>query len=333
QMALACEERAVGAIIGAAVADAAAQPLHWIYDLQKLDALVSQEPCPEFRPQSANPFYRRDTGQQSGYGDQAFVLLESLAECGGLNVDDLTQRTYKFFGPGSEYDTPVNNPNRPKGAPRTPLPIEGPWRHASLKRFLQNFEAGMTETGCDLDNQMDGITKLAPIVALYAGKPEMLEKVEQAISVTQNYEGCVSETLAAARFLEYYILHGPDPKALKAVLEQLEDDNRVNPKDLDRTIIGMLIYTCICRRCFFLKALPGAFQAALHAVLTETVFDQAVRNTMRCGGCTSSRSSFIGACLGARVGLSGIPDSWKSRTFRYPVLLELANKIAKLRVA
>lgn len=33
----------------------------------------------------------------------------------GLNVEDLTQRTLKFFGPGSEYDTPVNNPYREKG--------------------------------------------------------------------------------------------------------------------------------------------------------------------------------------------------------------------------
>ncbi len=33
----------------------------------------------------------------------------------GLNVEDLKQRTYKFFGPGSEYDTPVNDPYRDKG--------------------------------------------------------------------------------------------------------------------------------------------------------------------------------------------------------------------------
>lgn len=33
----------------------------------------------------------------------------------GLNVDDLRQRTIKFFGPGTEYDTPVNNPYREKG--------------------------------------------------------------------------------------------------------------------------------------------------------------------------------------------------------------------------
>ena len=48
--------------------------------------------------------------------------------------------------------------------------------------------------------------------------------------------------------------------------------------------------------------LPGAFQAALHGILTAKEYDQAVRDTMRCGGCTCSRSSFIGACLGAQVG-------------------------------
>lgn len=61
----------------------AAQPLHWVYDLQKLSVLLSESPQPEFRPESANPFYKRNTGQQSCYGDQAFVLLESLSECGG----------------------------------------------------------------------------------------------------------------------------------------------------------------------------------------------------------------------------------------------------------
>ncbi len=54
-------------------------------------------------------------------------------------------------------------------------------------------------TGCENDCQIDGIAKLAPIVAFYAGKPDMLEKVEQATRVTQNNDECVAETLAAAR--------------------------------------------------------------------------------------------------------------------------------------
>uniref|UniRef100_A0A8C4I4B9 Crystallin J1C n=1 Tax=Dicentrarchus labrax TaxID=13489 RepID=A0A8C4I4B9_DICLA len=312
-MAAALANRAIGAIVGSTVADAAAQPLHWVYDLQKLQGILAQCPNPEFHPESANPFYRRQTGQQSCYGDQAFVLLESLAECGGLNVDDLKQRTLKFFGPGSEYDTPVNDPYRERGGPRPQLPIEGPWRHASLKSFLKNLDAGKEETGCESDCQIDGIAKLAPIVAFYAGKPDMLDKVEQAIRVTQNNDECVAETLAAARFLEYFILNGPDPKALDSVLDQLNDPNRKQPQELDKAVIG----------------LPGAFQAALHGVLTAKHYEQAVRDTMICGGCTCSRGSFIGACLGAQVGLEEIPASWTSKTLHYDSVLELAKKITK----
>jgi len=75
--------------------------------------------------------------------------------------------------------------------------------------------------------------------------------------------------------------------------------------------------------------LPGAFQAALHGVLVATGYEQAVRDTMSCGGCTSSRGSFIGACLGAQIGLQGIPTSWKSKTLRYDSLLEHAKRIVE----
>lgn len=50
-----------------------------------------------------------------------------------------------------------------------------------------------------MDCQMDGVTKLAPVVAMYAGRPEMLEKVELAMRVTQNNDMCAAVTLAAAR--------------------------------------------------------------------------------------------------------------------------------------
>lgn len=41
------------------------------------------------------------------------------------------------------------------------------------------------------------------------------------------------------RFLEHFILNGPDPKALDSVLDQLNDPNRKQPQDLDKAIIGM----------------------------------------------------------------------------------------------
>lgn len=40
------------------------------------------------------------------------------------------------------------------------------------------------------------------------------------------------------RFLEHFILNGPDPKALDTVLGQLDDPNRKQPKDLDGAVMG-----------------------------------------------------------------------------------------------
>uniref|UniRef100_A0A8C8E261 Uncharacterized protein n=1 Tax=Oryzias sinensis TaxID=183150 RepID=A0A8C8E261_9TELE len=335
-MALTMADRAIGAIIGAAVADAAAQPMHWIYNPDRLKEVLSDlEPCPEFRPQSANPFYCRATGEQTCYGDQAYVLLESLSQCGDLDVKDLTERFYKFFGPGTVYDLPVNDPYRKKEGPKAVLPIDGPWRHSSLKAFIRNVDAGKEETGCDVDCQIDGITKLAPVVAAFAGKPEMLEKVEKAVRVTQNNDMCVAVTLAAARVLEHFILNGPDPKVLDAVLAQLNDPKRQNPQDLDKAVVAHIHQVkdttnqipFVINGLNVFPALPGAFQAALHGLLTLSRLDEAVRDTMRRGGCTASRASFIGACLGAQSGLQGVPESWRKRTLRFPLLLELAKSV------
>lgn len=61
--------------------------MHWIYNPDRLNEVLSDlEHCPEFRPLSANPFYRRTTGEQTCYGDQAYVLLESLSQCGGTGL-------------------------------------------------------------------------------------------------------------------------------------------------------------------------------------------------------------------------------------------------------
>lgn len=42
-----------------------------------------------------------------------------------------------------------------------------------------------------------------------------------------------------ARFLEHFILNGPDPKVLEVVLTQLSDINRKQPQDLDRAVAGV----------------------------------------------------------------------------------------------
>jgi len=54
-------------------------------------------------------------------------------------------------------------------------------------------------SGCDKDVQMDCVLRIIPVVALYAGKPDMLDKAEEVIRVTQNSDTSVAVGLAAAR--------------------------------------------------------------------------------------------------------------------------------------
>ena len=97
------QKRRVAAVIGSLVGDSAgqyttiiiitvhlsciatAQPLHWVYDDQTRQQVVSACPdAPEFLVPPANPYYRVPCGSQSPYGDQMMVLLESLQQHKGV---------------------------------------------------------------------------------------------------------------------------------------------------------------------------------------------------------------------------------------------------------
>ncbi|XP_069120775.1 crystallin J1A-like [Argopecten irradians] len=235
------DERRAAAVLGAVVADAAAQPLHWIYDTKKLDNLIGQREDIAFWEPSANPFYCIPTGRQSGYGDQAYVILKSLVENKGLDVQSLKDATYKFFGPESEYENSVNSIYKEKSdAQKNTFPIKGPWRHFSVKEFLANYNAGKEHTGCPSDDQIDCVVRVIPVVAMYAGHPDMLSLAEEVVRVTQESDFTVVVALCAARILEHFILNGPSDGMLEAVIKQIDNPHRANPQELDKAMVGKL---------------------------------------------------------------------------------------------
>lgn len=66
-----------------------AQPIHWNYKVEKLDALLKDAEEVAFWEPSANPYYKLPLGSQSCYGDQSFVILKSLVECNGKKNEKL----------------------------------------------------------------------------------------------------------------------------------------------------------------------------------------------------------------------------------------------------
>lgn len=109
------------------------------------------------------------------------------------------------FGPASEYGAL----GRHDGIGAGDLPIDGPWRHGSIAGFLRNVAAGRQWPACGTrDGSSDCFVKIAPVVAAYAGTPELLERVADVVRVTQNNRVTVAYAQAAARILENLVLRG-----------------------------------------------------------------------------------------------------------------------------
>lgn len=89
------EQKIVGMIVGAITADAATQPVHWVYDQGKLASLEADI---EFHEPALNPFYRLANGKNTNHGDQAFVLLEHLSSNQSFDRVAFSKLMYEFFG-------------------------------------------------------------------------------------------------------------------------------------------------------------------------------------------------------------------------------------------
>ena len=64
--------------LGATVADAAARPLHWVYDPKKLKKYIKGKKEIAFLKTNRSPFYSIKTGNVSGYNDVGQVMFKTL---------------------------------------------------------------------------------------------------------------------------------------------------------------------------------------------------------------------------------------------------------------
>lgn len=331
------EERRIAAVVGALIADAAAQPLHWIYKTDKLDSLLEGAKEAAFWQPSQNPFYTLPTGHLSGYGDQSYVILKSLVENKGLDLEALKKSTLDWFGPDSEYEkNPRNSIHKKPDQPSQTLPINGPWKHGSIKHMMQNVEEGKGDVGSVTDESMDCAVRIVSVVAMFAGEEDMLKNAESVIRQTQNTDMCLAGGLAAARLLEFYILHGPQENAVDHLILDLFDVNRKCPQKFDKVIAAHLLdvlkhkgegHVEAARKYKLSCSLPDPLQSAVHAIITSKDYSSGVEANIHVGGDNCSRCGYIGACLGAQYGLSSIPESWKQKTQRYPDILKLAQQL------
>ena len=72
--------------LGSTVADAAARPLHWVYNQKKLSTYIKGKKDFAFLKKNRSPFYNIKTGKVSGYNYISHVMFDTLVE-GQKNIE------------------------------------------------------------------------------------------------------------------------------------------------------------------------------------------------------------------------------------------------------
>lgn len=317
------QSAAVASILGAAVADAAARPLHWIYDQADLEKLFQENRAPEFWPESKSPFYTLPTGDRSCYNHVLMAGLEAFTEANGeVDLDVYKRVLRKNFGEGTDWQEALErrreaySPAKRK-AWREPVP--GPWLHGAVIHFLEHGEG-------DTDNtEMDAFLLTVPHLVFNVDRADV---VEDCLKIASLLSGQTDFVQCQARVLKYVlknrkfqqtdinILNDAVKEVTKNVFDKLEDEHVSTVDNFGNN----------CH-------LPGSYQGSLHAFIRNSGMDSfvsTIRDVITAGGCNCSRANYAGALLGAKEGIEGIPEHWLGKVNDIEKIMSMAIKAANI---
>ena len=305
--------------LGATVADAAARPLHWVYDQKKLLKYIRGKKDFTFLKINRSPFYNINTGKVSGYNDIGQVMLKTLLE-GHENVERRFKKNIiKNFGPKSKYWKNLKLRKKYKKVKNWRSLINGPWIHQNIIESVKNIKLKKKFTGGSKVNESDGYCAALPYF-LYGHTFKDLENIIKIVSISK-----ISMKFALSKF---YILDF----ALKGVPKPIDEFVRKYKKNLYfKSVVKEIQKVKKLKNINHSKAVkkmgmacsyPGTFNSSIHSILTSNNFKSAIMKTIKAGGCNCSRVNFIGAYFAAKNGINSIPKQWIQKT-------EVAKKILK----
>jgi len=299
------DDKAKAMVMASFLADSLALGAHWIYDTEKIMKTFGRvERFLKPLPSSYHP--TKDRGDFTHYGDQAFLLLESVAAKKGFDPSDFSTKWRKLF---DNYDGYVDQATR---------------------GTLSNYEAGKTlEDAGSPSNDLAGASRIAPIV--YCDRDNLERLVTDAKTQTKMTHNNPLP-IAGAEFFGrvcWHVLHGifPVTAVEKIAKEQGADSpiprwvkKGIESKNADtvRTISG---FGQSCHT-------PEAFPGVVHLIAKyENDLREALIQSVMSGGDSAGRGMMVGMVLGAHLGPESLPEEWLSQIKKREKILELLEKI------
>ena len=297
--------------LGATVADAAARPLHWVYDQKKLLSYVKGKKDFTFQKKNKSPFYSIKTGKVSGYNDVGQVMFRTLVE-GHENIEDRFKKNItKNFGPGSIYWRNLKLRAKYRKIKDWRGTIKGSWIHQNVVEAVNNIKAKKKLTGGRKVNESDGYCAALPYF-LYGYDFNSLKKIISIVTVSKI---SLKYALAKLHLIDLALKGAKDP--INTFIKKYERNSYFKSVVSGiRQVKGLSKkpHSLIVKKLGMACSYPGTFNSSIHAIINSTDYKSALLKTIKAGGCNCSRANFVGAYFAALKGLDSIPRSWILKT-------------------
>ena len=282
---------------------------------------------PEFWPESKCPFYTLPNGAVSCYADEVVTSLHSMANSSNsFVIPKVCKDIAVIFGaPNSPYQIALAKRKDKQ------YPIEGPWINGGVIKFLDNYHKAVTPPGSPNCDDHDGLAIALPWIIQSCISSQMpWNELKEGVQI-------LSTDLMALRHyeVESALLNGvlrPDltPNPIEHVKSYYKN---VYPEIVaeivavqNRKASGMNVNQ-IVKEFGLACTLPGSFQGALASILGAKSYEDAIRGNIMAGGDSCSRGLLIGAYLGAKFGIMGIPTEWLGKVHNIEYIISEAKQI------
>ena len=300
-------DKAKAMVLASFIGDSLALGAHWIYSVEKIEKDFGRvENFLDPDPDSYHPTKKK--GEFTHYGDQSFVLLESLAARGRFDPEDFTQRWQKLFtGYNGYYDQAT----------------KGTLENLSLGK--KSMEAGSSS------NDLSGAARIAPLVYRYHEDEEGLVSAARTQTDMTHRDSLTVDASGFFARTAYRVLHGMKPvSAVEEVTRTYFQGSRI------ALWVDKGIESCTNESIQTIKTLgqdchtPDAFPGVIHLICRyENDLKEALIENVMAGGDSAARGMAVGMVLGAHLGMGAIPDEWIKGLKKRQEIEELLEKIGQ----
>ena len=300
-------------LLGATVADAAARPLHWVYDPKKLKSYIKGKKDIAFFKENKCPFYSIPLGAVSGYNDMAQVMFKTIITSKKKSeiLENFKKNIVKHFGPGSIYWKNLNERRKYKKI-KWLKPLKGNWIHQNTLVTIQKIKSKKrVKGGLKVVQETDGFNAAIPYYFLVSKDDKEVKKVIRTVANSN-----VNEVYGLARLkiidlasqgeknpIQTFIKLNKKNKYFKEVVKDIQKVLKLKNQDHTK-VTRMLGKAC---------SDPGNFKSSVHCIITSSNYEQAIIKTIKSGGCNCSRAGFIGSHFAALKDRN-IPLAWIKKT-------------------